>query len=330
MSAEPKEVAGDAPVAQKIEIREISKSKCFNGIQCVYEHPSQVLGCPMRFSVFIPPQANENTRVPVLYFLSGLTCSEQNFITKGGFQKYAADAGICVVGPDTSPRGLNVPGEDESYDLGTGAGFYIDATEEPWKNGYQMYTYIVHELPVIISKIVPVNDRKSIFGHSMGGHGALVAALKNPGHYLSVSAFAPICAPSESDWGKKAFTAYLGADKNKWAEWDATQLVKQYKGEELPILIDQGMLDEFYFKDLQLRPEVFFEASLLTQNVVQVNFRKQAGYDHSYYFISTFMESHIKFHAKELKADQLGRRSTMIDKTAHNPDEVESGTKIEK
>lgn len=228
------------------EISRLSSSRCFGGYQRVYTHFSEVLKCKMNFSIYIPPQA-EDTKVPVLYWLSGLTCTEQNFIQKAGAQRYAAEHGVIIVGPDTSPRGCNIEGEDDSWDLGTGAGFYINATEDKWKNHYRMYSYVTEELPDIIVKNFPViQEKQSIFGHSMGGHGALICALKNPGKYCSVSALAPISNPVEANWGKKIFSAYLGENKELWKNWDATHLVKKYNGPPLTILIDQGTEDEFF------------------------------------------------------------------------------------
>ncbi|XP_023231773.1 S-formylglutathione hydrolase-like [Centruroides sculpturatus] len=280
------------------EISRISSFRCFGGYQRIYSHFSEILKCKMNFSIYIPPQAEDN-KVPVLYWLSGLTCTEQNFIQKAGAQRYAAEHGVIIVGPDTSPRGCNIEGEDDSWDLGTGAGFYINATEDKWKNHYKMYSYVTEELPDIIIKNFPVvQDKQSIFGHSMGGHGALICALKNPGKYCSVSALAPICNPVEADWGKKAFTAYLGENTESWKNWDATHLVKKYNGPPLTILIDQGSEDEF-LNLKQLLPENFVKAC--SESKMPVILRMQEGYDHSYYFISSFISDHIAHHMQFLK-----------------------------
>jgi S-formylglutathione hydrolase len=250
----------------------------------------------MNFAVYIPPQAKFQP-VPILYYLSGLTCSEENFTVKAGAQRYAAEWGIMLVVPDTSPRNTGIEGENETWDLGSGAGFYVDATMEPWQQHYQMYSYVTQELPEIIGanfSVLP--NKQGIFGHSMGGHGALICALKNPDKYLSVSAFAPIAAPTRCPWGEKAFTAYLGKDKNQWRAYDASELVKQNQL-GYPILIDQGTADPFY-RQQQLLPEVF---ELACQQVGQpLQLRFQAGYDHSYFAIASFIEEHIRYHATYL------------------------------
>lgn len=250
----------------------------------------------MNFAVYVPPQA-ENGPVPVLYYLSGLTCNEKNFIEKGGAQRYAAEHGLLIVAPDTSPRGVGIPGADDDWDFGSGAGFYVNATEQPWAQHYQMYDYVVDELPGLVRDEFEVSDRAGIFGHSMGGHGALICGLKNPDQYASISAFAPIAAPSQCDWGKKAFSGYLGADKSTWAAYDATELVKQADSTVSSILIDQGEGDQF-LADGQLLPEVF--AAACEQAGQPLQLRRQPGYDHSYYFISTFMGDHIRHHASSL------------------------------
>ncbi len=249
----------------------------------------------MKFAVYVPPQA-ENGPVPLLYYLSGLTCTEKNFIEKAGAQRYAAEHGLMLVAPDTSPRGVNIPGEDESWDFGSGAGFYVNATEEPWAQHYQMYDYVTLELPALIKKAFSVKDA-GIFGHSMGGHGALICGLKNPDQYASVSAFSAIAAPSQCTWGQKAFTGYLGADRQKWAVYDATELVKLGHKTNAPILIDQGADDSFLSQG-QLLPEVF--AAACEQAGQSVTLRMQPGYDHSYYFIASFMGEHIRHHAAVL------------------------------
>lgn len=274
----------------------VSSAKCFGGFQKVFEHVSEVLGCTMKFAIFLPSKS-ESAKVPVLYWLSGLTCTEQNFITKAHAQGYAEQYGIAIVAPDTSPRGCNIEGEEESWDFGTGAGFYVDATQEKWKKNYNMYSYVTKELPALVGDNFPVLPLKmSISGHSMGGHGALICALKNPGKYKSVSAFAPICNPMNCPWGQKAFTGYLGEDREAWKKWDACELVRGYPGPPFSnyIMIDQGKEDSFLTQS-QLLPENFVESCRGAG--VQVLLRMQEGYDHSYYTIATFMEDHIKHHA---------------------------------
>ncbi|MFB2981419.1 S-formylglutathione hydrolase [Microseira sp. BLCC-F43] len=273
----------------------VSEHTCFGGTVGFYSHHSSACNSKMKFAVYLPPQAKSKS-VPVLYFLSGLTCTEENFMVKAGAQQFAAKYGLMLVVPDTSPRDAGIPGEDEEWDFGTGAGFYVDATVEPWKSHYQMYSYVVDELPSIIAEHFPaIPQKQSIFGHSMGGHGALICALKNPDRYLSVSAFAPIVAPMRCPWGQKAFTNYLGSDPETWRAYDASELVltAQYNR---PILIDQGMEDKFLSN--QLLPELFEEACAKVGQTLSL--RMQAGYDHSYYFIATFMEDHISHHAAAL------------------------------
>lgn len=265
------------------------------GWQDVYRHTSQVLGCDMNFAVYLPPQA-ATQKLPVLYWLSGLTCNEQNFITKAGAQRYAAEHGVILVAPDTSPRGDDVA-DAEGYDLGKGAGFYLNATEQPWAAHYRMYDYVVEELPALIEAHFQTTGARSISGHSMGGHGALVIALKNPGRYKSVSAFSPIVAPTRVPWGQKAFTAYLGEDRARWAAWDASELVTSAT-ERLPLLVDQGGGDEFL--DTQLQPQWLQAACTAAGHPLTL--RLQPGYDHSYYFISSFIGEHIAHHAKALYA----------------------------
>lgn len=276
----------------------ISQHRCFGGWQRYYRHESTEIGLPMRFSVYVPPQAEEGP-VPVLFYLAGLTCTEETFMIKGGAQRLAAELGVMLVAPDTSPRGANVPGEDESWDLGTGAGFYVDATTPAWRTHYRMYSYVTEELHGIVTGDALPGDasRTGIFGHSMGGHGALVLALRNPGKFRSVSAFAPIAAPSLCPWGKKAFGAYLGADEQDWAAYDASALMRQAR-QPFPggILIDQGESDQFLAE--QLYPEVF-EAACADAGQPLV-LRRHEGYDHGYYFISTFIEDHIRFHVERL------------------------------
>ena len=268
---------------------------CFGGWQDVYQHASATLGCVMRFAIYLPPQAG-HAKVPVLYWLSGLTCNEQNFIQKAGAQRYAAEHGIAIVCPDTSPRGDDVA-DAEGYDLGKGAGFYVDAIQPPWAAHYRMYSYVVDELPALVEANFPVTDARAISGHSMGGHGALVVALRNPGRYRSVSAFSPIGCPSRVPWGEKAFTAYLGDDREAWTRYDASELVKTAT-ERLPILVDQGGDDEFL--DGQLRPQLLQVAAESAGHPLRL--RMQPGYDHSYYFIQSFIGEHIAHHAKALKA----------------------------
>ena len=279
-------------------ITTISRNKSFGGIQGTYSHESRETGCVMRFGVFIPPQA-EAGAVPVLFWLSGLTCTEENFVAKAGAQRIAAELGLALVVPDTSPRGLKIPGEDESYDFGSGAGFYVDATEAPWSRGYRMYSYITQELFTLVAATFPVDAaRVGIFGHSMGGHGALTLALKNPDRYKSVSAFAPICSPLRCPWGEKAFSGYLGVDRAPWREYDATALIEDRGWAGPAILVDQGTGDQFL--DGQLKPELLAKAC--GEAGVALDLRMQQGYDHSYFFIATFIEDHLRFHALNLSA----------------------------
>jgi S-formylglutathione hydrolase len=248
----------------------------------------------MKFGLFLPPQAQHGP-VPALYWLSGLTCTEQNFITKAGAQRYAAEHGIAIVAPDTSPRGDDVA-DAEGYDLGKGAGFYVDATQPPWSAHYRMYSYVVDELPALVETHFPVTAARAISGHSMGGHGALTIALKNPGRYRSVSAFSPIVAPSQVPWGQKAFTAYLGDDRGAWKRYDACELVRSAT-EKLPLLIDQGEADEFL--DTQLKPQLLVDACAAAGHPLEL--RMRPGYDHSYYFIASFIGEHIAHHATALR-----------------------------
>jgi S-formylglutathione hydrolase len=277
-------------------ITTISQNRCFGGVQGTYAHASSVTGCTMRFGVFLPPLAHAR-RVPVLYWLSGLTCTEENFIVKAGAQRVAAELGIALVVPDTSPRGLNFPGEAANYDFGLGAGFYVDATEAPWSQGYRMYSYVVGELREDVTASFPVDgSRAGIFGHSMGGHGALTIALKNPQLYKSVSAFAPICSPMRCPWGEKALTGYLGVDHASWRDYDATALVEDRGWRGPPLLVDQGTKDQFL--EAQLKPELLRAACI--EHKVPLELRMQEGYDHSYFFISSFIEDHLRFHARHL------------------------------
>lgn len=249
----------------------------------------------MRFSVYQPPQVAFHP-APVLYFLSGLTCTEENFMAKAGAQRLAAELGLILVAPDTSPRNTGIPGEDDDWDFGTGAGFYVDATQAPWNQHYRMYSYVVEELPALIEKHFPArSDRQGIFGHSMGGHGALVCALRNPERFQSVSAFAPICAPMQCPWGQKAFTHYLGENREEWRVYDASELVLTATFAS-PILIDQGTADKFLTP--QLKPNLFEQACIRAGQPLIL--RMQEGYDHSYYFIATFIENHLRHHANVL------------------------------
>ncbi|UWR33856.1 S-formylglutathione hydrolase [Sulfitobacter sp. W027] len=276
-------------------MKTISENACFGGTQGVYSHASDACGCDMTFGLFLPAEAQDGP-VPVLWYLSGLTCTHENAMTKAGAQLWAAEHGIAVVFPDTSPRGEDVA-DDEAYDLGKGAGFYVNATQQPWAKNYQMWDYLADELPGLIGENFAIDmERQGITGHSMGGHGALTLAMNLPGRFLSVSAFAPITHPTSSDWGKKQLSAYLGTDETTWAKHDSTLLMRE-KGFDGPILIDQGSSDQFL--DL-LKPEALAEA--MTAKRQQGTFRMQPGYDHSYFFVASFMEDHIAFHADALYA----------------------------
>jgi S-formylglutathione hydrolase len=274
-------------------IETISLSRCFGGNVGFYQHHSPVCNGLMKFAVYQPP--SPATNLPVLYFLSGLTCTPENFITKAGAQQFAAQHGLLLVVPDTSPRNTGIANEDLDDDLGSGAGFYVDAVQEPWRQHYNMYSYITQELPEIIRANFPVSDRQGIFGHSMGGHGALVCGLRNPGMYRSISAFAPIVNPIASSWGQKAFSNYLGDDRLLWQNYDATELVQQQQF-SFPILIDQGSADKFLVEQLML--DRFVQACAVAKQ--SLNLRMQKGYDHSYYFISTFIADHLQYHAELL------------------------------
>lgn len=271
----------------------ISAHAMFNGRHGRYAHRSHATGTDMAFSVYLPPQALQGYRVPVLYWLSGLSCTDENFSVKSGAQRFAAHWGMALVVPDTSPRGESVP--EGNGETGKGAGFYVNAVQEPWAQHYQMYDYVVHELPALVEAYFPVNRQRSIAGHSMGGHGALQIALKNPERYAAVSAFAPIVNPAETPLGRQAFTAYLGEDETLWAQYDSTELVK-HAAKRLPVLIDQGDADPFYPHDVQ--PEKFVSAARANGFNVQFNLRK--GYDHGYYFVASFIDVHIEFHADAL------------------------------
>jgi len=275
----------------------ISEHRCFGGVQGYYSHPSAEIGLDMRFAVYQPPQAQAG-RVPVLVYLAGLTCTEETFPIKAGAQRVAAELGLMLVCPDTSPRGANIAGEADAWDFGVGAGFYVDATAAPWSKYYRMYSHVTRELPAIVASNFPADiARQGIFGHSMGGHGALVCALRNPDIYRSVSAFAPICAPTQCPWGRKAFGGYLGDDSQPWSSYDATALVRErpFGGR---ILVDQGLADKFLAE--QLYPEAFEEACATSGQ--SLTLRRHGGYDHGYFFIATFVEDHLRHHALTLCA----------------------------
>jgi S-formylglutathione hydrolase len=275
---------------------QIGTNQSFGGQQLRYKHQSAVLNCEMTFSIYLPPQAQKGP-VPVLYWLSGLTCDDENFVQKAGAQQHAAEQGIAIVCPDTSPRGDGVADDpDGAYDMGLGAGFYVNATQQPWAEHYQMYSYILDELPQLINKEFPVDgERISISGHSMGGHGALTIALKNPQRFKSVSAFAPICSPLNCPWGDKVLSNYLGDDRHTWKHYDAVELIKQAQ-QHLPVLVDQGTADNFLTE--QLKTELLVSAGQVADFPIQI--RMQPDYDHSYFFIATFIAEHIKFHTRAL------------------------------
>ena len=277
-----------------MNLKLIEKHLCFGGEQCKYSHYSETLKCNMNFSIYLPSN-KENKSIPIIWWLSGLTCTDDNFSQKSGFQRLADKYQVAVVIPDTSPRGENVF-DDEGWDIGQGAGFYLNATKEPWCNNYKMYDYIVEELPLIVKIIVPnFSGKESIMGHSMGGHGALIIGMKNASRFKSISAFAPILSPSKVEWGIKAFTSYLGEDKELWKQWDSSELLKE---NNIPsILIHQGSKDDFY--ENQLKEDIFIENA--NKYNKKVNYNKVEGYDHSYFFIATFLEEHFDFHMNYLK-----------------------------
>jgi S-formylglutathione hydrolase len=278
-------------------VETVSETRCFGGVQGVYRHAAKSTGCDMEFAVYLPPQAQSGP-VPVLTWLSGLTCTWENFAVKAGAQRYAAEHGVALVAPDTSPRGLDLPGEHDDWDFGSGAGFYVDATQEPWSAHYRMYSYVVEELPALVHERFALDaQRQGIFGHSMGGHGALVVALRNPERYRSVSAFAPISAPTRCPWGEKALGHYLGADREAWRRYDACELLAESDWRR-PILVDQGGADGFL--EVQLKPERLREACASAH--VPLELRLQPGYDHSYYFIASFVGDHVAHHARALRA----------------------------
>lgn len=276
----------------------LAENRCFGGVHRRYRHSSTALGCPMVFAVFLPPRALAGEAVPALWWLSGLTCTDENVMQKSGIQRRAAALGLAVVAPDTSPRGQEVPTDpDGAWDFGHGAGFYVDASEAPWSRHYRMHTYVSEELPALVESELPLNDRRGISGHSMGGHGALVTALRHPGRYRSVSAFAPICRPSACPWGEKAFGRYLGPDRARWQEWDACGLIAQ-ASERLPLLVDQGSADPFL--ESQLQPQALAAAAEAAGHPLTL--RLQDGYDHSYFFIASFIDDHLDHHAAALLA----------------------------
>ena len=277
----------------------ISQHGCHGGVQRFYRHDSAAIGLPMRFSVFLPPQAQGGAKVPVLFYLAGLTCTEETFMIKAGAQRFAAEHGLMLVAPDTSPRGAGVPGEADAWDFGVGAGFYVDATEAPWSRHWRMESYVAEELFDLVTTALPGDaSRVGIFGHSMGGHGALVLAQRHPERFRSVSAFAPIAAPTRCPWGEKAFTGYLGSDRGAWAQYDATELMVRQQGAPFPagILVDQGLDDQFL--QTQLHPDAFEAACQAVGQPLLL--RRHSGYDHGYYFITTFIADHIRHHAGQL------------------------------
>lgn len=274
-------------------VEQLEMHLSFQGEQRKYRHFSKVLNCEMMFSLYLPPLFEEK-ELSLIWWLSGLTCTDDNFSQKSGFQKAAADQTVAVIIPDTSPRGDKVP-DDKGWDLGKGASFYLNATQDPWVENYQMYTYLTEELPQIVYSLIPhFSGKESIMGHSMGGHGAIMMGLKEPNRFASISAFAPILNPTQVPWGKKAFTAYLGSDESSWQEWDSTSLIEQTE-KIPPILITQGMADNFY--EVQLQEKEFLKAA----GDKPIFYRSEIGYDHSYFTIATFIEEHIQFHVNELK-----------------------------
>ncbi|WP_414828533.1 S-formylglutathione hydrolase [Alteromonas sp. H39] len=274
----------------------ISENRAFGGRHSRYTHQSEVTNCKMTFAVYMPPFATEENPVPVLYWLSGLTCTDENFMQKAGAMKMAAELGMAIVAPDTSPRGDGVADDAEgAYDMGLGAGFYVNATQSPWKANYQMYDYVTKELPDLIEANLPVTRERAISGHSMGGHGALVIGLRNPERYVSVSAFSPIANPMNCPWGHKAFGGYLGNDKSAWEQYDASVLLAE-KTHYVPLLVEQGRADQFLTE--QLKPEALLNAAQQTDTPLTLNMHE--GYDHSYFFIASFIDEHLQFHASHL------------------------------
>jgi len=279
-----------------MNLENISSNRCFGGWHKQYLHDSAVLACRMRFAIYLPPQAAQGGKVPVLYWLSGLSCSDENFMQKAGAQRIAAELGMAIVAPDTSPRGEGVA-DDPAYDLGQGAGFYVNASQAPWQRHYRMYDYVSQELPALIEAHFPVSPRRAIAGHSMGGHGALICAFKRPQDYVSVSAFSPIANPVNAPWGQKAFTAYLGVERSQWLQWDACHLLEQAT-QIPPLRVDIGLADGFLAE--QLKPEALEAAAHTGGHALQL-YRHQ-GYDHSYYFVASFIEAQLRFHAEYLLA----------------------------
>ncbi|MCM2681255.1 S-formylglutathione hydrolase [Echinimonas agarilytica] len=275
-------------------LENITQNKVFGGWHKQYLHDSEVLNCRMQFAIYLPPQAAPSAPVPVLYWLSGLTCTDQNFMQKSGAFRMAAKLGLAIVAMDTSPRGEDVA-DDDGYDLGQGAGFYLNATEFPWSRHYQMYDYVTQELPNLIQQHFPVSSVRSISGHSMGGHGALTIGLKNPTLYRSISAFSPITHPTQCPWGQKAFAAYLGSDRTTWLQYDTCELIKRVD-KHVPVLVDQGESDDFL--EEQLKPDSLVAVSAPEKG--ELNVRLQPGYDHSYFFIASFIDEHLQFHAKHM------------------------------
>lgn len=272
-------------------MQRIEHNHSFGGWHSQYQHPAKTVDCDMRFAIYLPPQANPEHPVPVLYWLSGLTCNQENFMQKAGAQRVASELGIAIVAPDTSPRGAEVA-DNEAYDLGQGAGFYVNATQAPWSKHYHMYDYIVDELPQLIEQHFPVNNRRSISGHSMGGHGALMIALRNPIRYLSSSAFAPICQPTQVPWGQKAFQHYLGNATESWDNYDTCHLI-QHSKTHIPMRIDQGLQDEW----LQTQLHLDVLAKTANENNYPVEIQRHPEYDHNYYFVASFIEEHLRFHS---------------------------------
>ncbi|MGL1832642.1 S-formylglutathione hydrolase [Rhodocyclaceae bacterium SMB388] len=279
-----------------MSLETLSSQKSFGGWHKRLRHRSETLDCDMVFAVYIPPQAESGRKLPVVYWLSGLTCTDENFMQKAGAHRMAAELGLIIVAPDTSPRGPDVPGDpDGAWDFGHGAGFYLNATQAPWSRHYRMHDYVVDELPALIEAHFPASGARGISGHSMGGHGALVCALRNPGRYRSVSAFAPITHPMDCPWGEKAFSRYLGEDRAQWRAWDSCSLLADAP-ERLPLLVDQGGADGFLAE--QLKPEALQAAASAANHTLTL--RVQTGYDHSYYFIASFIDDHLRHHAQAL------------------------------
>jgi len=274
----------------------ISENRAFGGTHLRYSHPSESTNCEMTFAIFLPPFASKEKPVPVLYWLSGLTCTDQNFMQKAGAMKLASELGMAIVAPDTSPRGEGVPDDENgSYDFGLGAGFYLDATQAPWDKHYNMYSYITDELPALVESNFPVTKERAISGHSMGGHGALVIGMRNPNRFVSVSAFSPVANPTECEWGKKAFSHYLGEDTEQWKAYDSAWLLAS-KTHSIPLLVEQGTSDEFMQE--QLKPQALVHGA--QQSDTQLTLNMHEGYDHSYFFIASFIEDHLEFHAGHL------------------------------